>query len=137
MPNNYTTMAICSPGHEFDVGKFNRQHEKSDLCAIVKPMPENVEQIPATIHPDGTTEPNNWHEWAQENWGTKWGTYDAEAFDLGGDSCPVMIKFQSAWRPPKILDKIAAWLKRVYKFEKVVFVGFNPFDDSVEILSRH
>lgn len=141
MPNHYTTMAICSPGWEFDVAKFNEQHKESNLCGIVKPMPENVEDVPSVLYPDGTNEaqrrgePTDWYDWANNNWGTKWGTYGVEAFALGGDASPVLVKFQSAWSAPKILDKIAEWLGRVYGFENVVFVGFDPFDDSTKILA--
>jgi hypothetical protein len=140
MPNHYTTLMICSPGHDFNVADFNERHKESDLCSIVMPMPESVEQVRSVHYPDGTTEKErlgvdqDWHDWAQANWGTKWGTYDVEAFDLGGDGSPVLIKFQTAWRAPKVLDKIADWLKRTYAFEKVAFVGFNPSDDSVSML---
>lgn len=140
MPNHFTTIAICSPGHDFNAKEFNERHKETCLCRVVMPMPENVEQVPATMYPDGTTErerrgePADWYEWANEHWGTKWGTYDMEAIDLGGDGSPVAIKFQSAWGPPKILDKIAEWLKRVGKFERVVWIGFDPCDDSTTFL---
>ena len=90
MPNHYTTLAICSPGYEFNVDEFNERHAGSCLCSIVKPMPEFVEQVPSTSYPDGTTDKErrgvgqDWYDWAKENWGTKWGTYDTKAFNLGG-----------------------------------------------------
>lgn len=140
MPNHYTTIAICSPGHEFDCDAFNERHADTCLCSVVRPMPEPVEQVPATRYPDGTTEKErlgvsqDWYDWAKENWGTKWGTYDAKAFELGGDGSPVAIKFQSAWCAPAVLPEIAEWLMKVYSFENVCFVGFNPYDDSTSIL---
>jgi hypothetical protein len=140
MPNHYTTLMICSPGYDFNVADFNERHKESCLCSIVAPIPESVEQVRSVHYPDGTTEKErlgvdqDWYDWAKENWGTKWGTYDAKAFELGGDGSPVLIKFQSAWGPPKVLDKIADWLKSTYAFEKVVFVGFDPYDDSVSML---
>lgn len=141
MPNHYTTIAICSPGHDFNCDNFNAQHAKTNLCAVVKPMPEPVEQVPATLYPDGTTERHrrgettDWYEWAIENWGTKWGTYGVKAFPLDGDGAPVAIKFQSAWNAPsKVLPEIGEWLKRVGKFESVAFVGFDPYDDSTKML---
>lgn len=140
MPNHYTTMAVCSPGYEFDVDSFNEQHAETNLCAVVMPMPEQIEQIPATRYPDGTTEkqrlgePTDWYEWANEHWGTKWGTYQIKAFSLDGDASPILIKFQSAWSAPQILDKIAKWLKRTYQFEEIVFIGFNPYDNSTSII---
>ena len=56
MPNHYTTIAICSPGHDFNCQEFNEKHKETCLCSVVMPMPEAVEQIPATLYPDGTTE---------------------------------------------------------------------------------
>jgi len=140
MPNHFTTVAICGPGLEFDCDEFNAKHAKSCLCSVVAPMPESIQQIPSVMYPDGTTEKDrlgvdqDWYDWARDNWGTKWGTYDVEAFPLGGDGSPVAIKFQSAWGPPKVLDKIAQWLKRIGGFENVVFVGFDPYDNSVSML---
>jgi hypothetical protein len=155
MPNHYTTMLICSPGHDFDVGEFNAKHEKTNLCAVVKPMPESVEDIHSGAYrdefgntvtawreseaADGTkvrtpVAEQSWYDWAAEHWGTKWGTYDVQAFDLGGDSSPVLIKFQSAWCAPKCREEIAEWLKRTYGFERIVFIGFDPYNDSVKML---
>ena len=142
MPNHYTTIAICTPGHEFNVAEFNERHKETCLCSVVMPMPEAVEQVPSTLYPDGTKEKDrlgvsqDWCDWARDNWGTKWGTYDAEAFELGGDGSPILIKFQSAWCAPKILSRIAEWLKRTFAFEQVSFVGFNPYDDSLELMAH-
>ncbi len=124
MPNHYTTMAVCSPGDEFDVEAFNVEYEEKNPCRDLLPMPEAVKAT------------DDWYDWAMHNWGTKWGTYRVKAFDLDGDGTPILIKFQSAWTPPKILDKISAWLKETYSFEKVVFIGFNPYDCQTNILER-
>jgi len=108
MPNHYTTIMICGPGHDFDCKDFNDQHGNTNLCAVVRPMPDDIEQIPATRYADGTTErerrgaSTDWYDWANEHWGTKWGTYGLQAFSLGGDGAPICIKFQSAWSAPKI-----------------------------------
>lgn len=105
MPNHYTTIAICSPGYEFDVDAFNTQHAKTDFCELVMPRPECLNGIVA-----------------------------GKAFALGGDLDPVAIKFQSAWCAPKILDKIAAWLMDQHQFDRVSFVGFDPGDASTSLL---
>ena len=142
MPNHYTTICICSQGYDFDVDDFNSRHAASNLCAIVKPMPEPVESIPAISYPDGTTErerrgeATDWYTWAHEHWGTKWGTYDVRAFALGGDGNPIAIKFQSAWSAPTILEDIANWLMRTYNFDNVAFIGFNPYDDATALLGH-
>lgn len=144
MPNNYTNIAICSPGYDFDVKAFNEKHKDTCFCSIVRPMPDDIREIPSISYPDGTTEKQrrgasqDWCDWAKEHWGTKWGTYDNEAFDLGGDSSPVLIKFQSAWFAPSVLNLIAAWLKQEYGFNQVSFIGFDPYDDSLSFLfSEH
>jgi len=142
VPNHYTTIAICDPGHDFDAAAFNERHAQTCLCSVVKPMPEAIEQVPKTNYPDGTTEKQrrgveqDWYDWANENWGTKWGTYDMHAVELGGDSSPILIKFQSAWSAPTILPAIAEWLKRIGKFERVSFIGFDPYNDSLSVLHK-
>lgn len=143
MPNHYTTLAVCSPGYDFDVDEFNEKHAETDLCRVVMPMPEVIEQVPEASYPDGTNsrerlgEDDSWYTWANEHWGTKWGTYDAKAFALDGDGEPILIKFQSAWRAPKILAEIAEWLMKVGRFERVAFIGFDPYDDSTQMLGEH
>lgn len=127
MPNHYTTIAICSPGYDFDCEAFNsEQNNNSCLCSAVKPMPEELKGTTATSNEQ------NWYNWALENWGTKWGTYRSKAFALDGDGSPVIIKFQSAWSPPKILKEIGEYLKEKYGFDNVVFVGFEPYSNTVD-----
>ena len=142
MPNHFTTLAICADGYEFDCDDFNEKHKETCLCSVVKPMPEQVEQVPRVNYPDGTTEKDrrgedtDWYEWAIKNWGTKWGTYNLKAYKMTGDCEPVVISFESAWGPPKILPEIAEWLKRTYKFTSVLFVGCDPSNDSVFVVGQ-
>lgn len=137
MPDHFTTIAICSPGYDFNCDNFNEQYGKTNLCELLMPMPKEVEAsagTPVTRDSDNNVQMPAWYDWARENWGTKWGAYDVKAFALGGDASPVVIKFQSAWVPPKILDKIAEWLMKEFEFERVVWIGFDPYDDSTSIL---
>lgn len=151
MPNNYTTIVICSPGYGFDVDEFNARHAESDFCRIVKPIPERLEEIKVghcnglerwTGDGDPVDEnelqqqygARDWHDWAAKHWGTKWGTYKLKAFELGGDHSPVGIKFQSAWSAPTCLIDIANWLNRCYQFREVSFVGFDPYDSKTTML---
>lgn len=77
MPNHYTTIAICSPGWDFDCDAFNAEHGETNLCEMVRPMPEDVRDTPSVSYPDGTTEKSrrgvdiDWYDWALQNWGTK------------------------------------------------------------------
>ena len=67
MPNNYTNIAICSPGYDFDCDDFNKRHSETNFCKLLKPMPVELE---GTVSPRDTP---NWYTWCKENWGTKWG----------------------------------------------------------------
>jgi hypothetical protein len=78
----------------------------------------------------------SWYEWQQNNWGTKWGTYNTTVHSLGGDGSPILIEFQSAWGPPKpeIMRKIDDFLCETYFLKNIRWIGHDPFDGStVEI----
>lgn len=48
---------------------------------------------------------NNWYDWTNHNWGTKWGIYDASSWD---DEDGNTILFYSAWSPAnKIICKLS------------------------------
>ena len=143
MPNHYTNIAIClgydwdrmGEDYEFNVDEFNERHGETNFCSVVMPMPEPIEQVPeGTCNGKSLKQPGetSWYEWAKKHWGTKWGTYDTKAVQLGGDSAPVIISFESAWGPPAILDKIAEWLMKTYGFTSIEWLGCDPYDDSIQ-----
>jgi len=148
MPNHYTVTAICvgcdyermGEEYHFDVEEFIERHEETNFCQLVMPMPEPIEQVPSVSYSDGTTEKSrrgeqqDWYEWANENWGTKWGTYNTKAFALGGDCFPFVISFECAWGPPKILGKIDAWLRKTYGFTGIKWTGCDPYNDGIHDL---
>lgn len=158
MPNHYTTVALCTPGYDFNCQSFNDQDY--DLCAVVMPRPEELQGIQSgftTINGELVTAwreadeeaikvdsnalkakygHDNWYDWSIDNWGTKWGTYNAEAFDFGGDGDVIAIKFQSAWCAPKILFEIAQWLNEQFGFEDIAFFGNEPYDGSKSMLDE-
>lgn len=70
----------------------------------------------------------DWRSWAQENWGTKWGTYGTKVYDMGGDGAPVLIEFQCAWRPPgpKAMAAIEVYLCENYYLEDIRWIGHDP-----------
>lgn len=158
MPNHNTTIGICSPGYDFDVDEFNERHKETNICAVARPIPEPLEEVKVGHHHSGLQrwkEKNgvavpvdeaelkrqfghaDWLAWARANWGTKWGAYRLSASSLPGDGCPIVISFASAWRSPSNLDDIAAWLFRVYNFEKIAWIGFDPYDDETQLISKH
>jgi len=54
---------------------------------------------------------NNWYDWSNENWGTKWGDCDLEIDVEEGD-----IRFESAWSPisNKIMDMFIQDFPTIY-----------------------
>jgi hypothetical protein len=145
MPNHYTNIVLCTPGDEFDAKAFNEQHGKSDFCQTVRPMPDELKKTASgsvrrengqPMSPEREAElvekhgAADWYDWVRQNWGTKWGTYEAKAHRLGGDGSPVVIEFQTAWSPPKpeVLEAILAWLREAHGFERTVAIGHDPYD---------
>lgn len=83
----------------------------------------------------------NWYDWNVENWGTKWGTYDTEVHQLGGDGAPLMISFQSAWGPPspKAMRLITDYLCDTFCLKDFKWLGHDPYDNSthhIEVAER-
>ena len=127
MPNNYAMVITGYANPEkFNVDEFNKKYDKGCLCAAVHPMPAEISA--------GTGDDQC--DWAKEEWGTKWGTYDILARHVMGDHYPVVITCQCAWRPPKprILRQIVALLTLEIGLESPVVVGLNPYDSSSKIL---
>lgn len=76
----------------------------------------------------GTT---SWYEWCVNHWGTKWGTYGTEFYELGGDSQPVLIEFQTAWNQPKPerLADIEKYLNERFFLYNFKWIGNDPSND--------
>lgn len=53
----------------------------------------------------------NWYDWANENWGTKWGAY--EVFIEAQTGTSLVLQFNTAWSPPTPI------------FEKLVREGYE------------
>ena len=70
----------------------------------------------------------DWFDWQNANWGTKWGTYELIIHKLGGDGSPVLIEFQSAWRPPspQMMRKIDNYLCETYCLHNFKWIGHDP-----------
>lgn len=126
MPNHFTTVGLCSRDYDrlealgkedFDEIDFSELKNKN-LCEIVTGKPNDC---------------HNWYDWAIDNWGTKWGTYDTRVHELGGDGSPVLIEFQSAWCPPngETMRKITNYLRETYCLDNIKWIGHNPYDGSL------
>ena len=74
----------------------------------------------------------NWLDWRVDNWGTKWGTYGTKFYELGGDGSPILIEFQTAWRPPlpKIMRMIDDYICKTYFLKDIKWLGHQPCDNT-------
>jgi hypothetical protein len=80
------------------------------LLGFFRPMPEEIK----SRNPGDTTRPNkqeftqkygadNWYDWSNKYWGTKWdvkGYRDCSLISLDDDVWMLDIEFETAWNPP-------------------------------------
>ena len=126
MPNNYTNIAICLPGFDFDVEAFRRQWASQSIFETLLPIPQSVKHDNPRFQSDAE------YDWCKENYGTKWSEYDVDAHKLPGDCNAVAVVFCTAWSPPvPMFQRLSAWLKSEYKFTKVVWIGVQPYNDTI------
>jgi hypothetical protein len=71
--------------------------DPGEIFAILKPMPTNIFRGDVGDAEREIYGANNWYDWANENWGTKWDT-TAQCLSDDGDS--VTLFFDTAWSPP-------------------------------------
>lgn len=109
MPNHvYNSISV-----EEEYAEKLAEIAKVGLCRYYKPMPDDLQgttspqRIPETISQQqydilmekyGCTD---WYEWANREWGTKWGAYDNNYEDC-------LYTFTTAWSPPN--DEILSML---------------------------
>lgn len=79
-----------------------------------------------------------WYEWCPKYWGTKWGTYDLDVRQVGGDGIPVVIEFQCAWSPPfpNVLALIEQYLSENYCLGNFNWLGHDPANDTIKSLNH-
>lgn len=105
MPNlcsNHLTIT----GPEADVKAFADAVEGAEsICDALLPMPEELKGTSTNRNdPDEGLDPlrakygaADWYEWAQKNWGTKWGDYDTDL--AGRQDGLVQYVYTTAWGP--------------------------------------
>ena len=94
-------------GPEPDVAAFAAAVEGAEsICDALLPMPEALRgtTVGSNPDPDEVRQRNtdlygaaDWYEWAQKNWGTKWGDYDTDL--LGRQDGLAQYVFTTAWGP--------------------------------------
>jgi hypothetical protein len=72
----------------------------------ILPMPEELKNT------ESPSDKPNWYDWAVENWGTKWNSYDGNVTEKG-------IGFCTAWAPP--IPVIAALAKQIEKPLRLIY----------------
>ena len=72
----------------------------------ILPMPKELEGT------ESPTDKPNWYDWCNENWGTKWNSYDGNVTENG-------IGFNTAWSPP--VGVIVALSKRIGKSLRLIY----------------
>ncbi len=96
--NNYVTFTFDTESEAKELADWMAK-EDNGFCEYFRPMPKELE---GTTAPSPEGQPivdgvDNWYDWRNRYWGTKWGDYDQDV-TLDGET--VQIIFQSAWSPP-------------------------------------
>lgn len=150
MPNHFTTTALLMGGYGLREEDFNDK----ELCDLCFPAPtEALGDINSGFIVIDGEEFRYWDsngglsgdriaelvanygaasllDWNRRFWGTKWGTYDTRLISLGGDGCPMVLKFNSAWGPP---NPICMYMIDDYLRERMVVARY-ACGDPVECL---
>lgn len=105
MPNHvYNTLSIGSEITKERREILNAIEKAGGICRYYKPMPQELEgttspqRIGDTIAKEKSEELiekygcDNWYDWCNANWGTKWGCYELEIDDD-------QLRFTTAWSP--------------------------------------
>lgn len=142
MPDHYTNQLIIFPRSDEETLELPNWGEilspyygKEAKCLLdeVRPMPTELRDT------SSPRDKPNWYDWACENWGTKWGLYDASTpIELPGDSYAWQWSFATAWSPPNPTSRIAI-IERLKSMgaSSVFWVGVSPYNDSIELLTQH
>jgi hypothetical protein len=103
MPN-WCENRVTISGDELTCKLFIDTHVKKDFFNTVIPMPEELRNTTAdfrTAYPELIEKYgyNNWYDWANANWGTKWDVDISDQVDQQSDW--IQLNFETAWGPPE------------------------------------
>jgi len=128
MPNHYTNMAIVYPGDVYGralVAALRGWAKDAFVRVMPPPSPEEM------------AEQGGGDLWARKNWGCR-DCYDvAEPVELPGDCGAVLISFCTAWGPPneRMLALLSGEIVQTKGARKVVWLGLDPYDSSIDLLA--
>lgn len=136
MPNHYNNVLVLFPDYDSYDGRDEwtarivaSEWGKDPVSASV-PMPADVKAAPN----EGLNPP--WYVWAKANWGTQWSAYNVRPpTALPGDGIALLWMWATAWRPPHAECRAAIAAKgREVGVRRIVWLGVDPYDDSVNIV---
>lgn len=136
MPNHDTTRLVVTAERPEDLWNFlfkyrsveeYEEQQPRDESQIVKPcLSDAFRPMPLALRDTVSPrdDPNSWYQWASNNWGTKWGTYEESHKVNEGE---VVITFNSAWSPPWALLHFISENHPV----KLSGTWYSEYDDSL------
>lgn len=139
MPNHvYTQMNVS--GTEEQITNFAEKHFVEGQFSLQSfiPMPEELEN---TTSPPTKRNPklikkfgaDNWYDWKNNNWGTKWDTYDGDMDTPASEE--LTCNFQTAWNLPEPIFVIMAKLYPTMTFLIETVEEGGAFGGTIDIVN--
>ena len=151
-------ISITGPNSVMDKLEKVIQTEEG-LLQFMLPMPKELADTTAPFPKDATPEQkaqriknldkygfDNWYDWRNEHWGTKWDVNEYYGFDrqyINDDESQISVGFSSAWGPPlqafqEFIDKHPVILEARYYEPGCDFMGiWDNGDDTCYECSKY
>ena len=151
-------ISITGPNSVMDKLEKVIQTEEG-LLQFMLPMPKELADTTSPFPKDATPEQkaqriknldkygsDNWYDWRNENWGTKWDVNEYYGFDrqyINDDESQISVGFSSAWGPPlqafqEFIDKHPVILEARYYEPGCDFMGiWDNGDDTCYECSKY
>ena len=151
-------ISITGPNSVMDKLEKVIQTEEG-LLQFMLPMPKELDNTTSPFPKDSTPEEkaqriknldkygfDNWYDWRNENWGTKWDVNEYYGFDrqyINDDESQISVGFSSAWGPPlqafqEFIDKHPVILEARYYEPGCDFMGiWDNGDDTCYECSKY
>ena len=151
-------ISITGPNSVMDKLEKVIQTEEG-LLQFMLPMPKELADTTSPFPKDATPEEkaqriknldkygfDNWYDWRNENWGTKWDVNEYYGFDrqyINDDESQISVGFSSAWGPPlqafqEFIDKHPVILEARYYEPGCDFMGiWDNGDDTCYECSKY
>jgi len=146
-------ISITGPNSVIDKIEKIVKEEKEDngLLNFFHPMPKELEGTTSPSSSADKPQPmvegfDNWYDWRNANWGTKWEVcefYGVDRSYINDDESQITVGFSSAWAPPleayqRFLDKHPVILEARYYEPGCDFMGiWDNGDDTCYECSKY